>query len=87
MNLDQILSTMMRVAPRVSDVNFTVGLPPLVESDGKLIPAVDDGERSRLTAERTLQVADGTLRHSQVLPRQLQVGVVVGGVAATYLDD
>ena len=72
MDLDQVLSMMMRVAPNVSGLNFTVGLPPMVESEGRLVPALDDAGKAILGPERTLQIAEAILRDNTALRRTLQ---------------
>ena len=61
MDLNKILSTMLETARDVSDINFTVGQPPLVESAGVLVSAVHDPSKSRLTPERTVQIAEEIL--------------------------
>jgi twitching motility protein PilT len=47
--LDQILTTMLASQPEVSDVLFTVGRPPQVESYGELKPVVLDPPIDKLT--------------------------------------
>ena len=47
--LDQIFLTMLASQPEVSDVLFTVGRPPQVESYGELKPVILDPPLEQLT--------------------------------------
>ncbi len=71
MDIDKILSTMLRASDGVSDLNFSVGQPPLVEANGRLIPAVRDPAKSQLTGERTAQLAEAILGDNEDLLKEL----------------
>src|SRR5580704_12946838 len=54
-----LLAAMLRVSPKISDLFFSPGKPPLVEINGKLIPA---GAARALTPEDT-PAAEGWAGH------------------------
>src|ERR1700720_629258 len=49
-----LLTAMLKVSPKISDLFFTPGKPPLVEISGKLAPA---GASRALTSEDTRRIA------------------------------
>ncbi|MBW3565753.1 MAG: PilT/PilU family type 4a pilus ATPase [Acidobacteria bacterium] len=69
-NLDAILEAMLKVSDRVSDLNFSVGRPPQVEVDGKLVPVNFPG-LPRLTPFQTETIAFHMLRSDRELIRTL----------------
>jgi twitching motility protein PilT len=72
LDIDAILSAMVQCAPEVSDLHFAIGQPPLVESQGKLIPAVRDPGKSLLTADATREIADALIRGKDALRAVLE---------------
>lgn len=69
-NLDAILEAMLKVSDRVSDLNFSVGRPPQVEVDGKLVPVNFPG-LPRLTPFQTETIALHMLKSDRDLIRTL----------------
>jgi twitching motility protein PilT len=55
--LDRILTQMLEAHGSVSDLNFTVGRPPQVESNGELLPVLTDPPLAHLTPYQTEAVA------------------------------
>lgn len=51
--IDYILTTMLETYPNVSDLNFTVGKPPQVESSGQLVPVPISPPLEELTPFQT----------------------------------
>ena len=72
LDINSILATMLDCAPGVSDIHFTVGMPPLVESEGRLIHAMRESSKSLLTPERTKQIADALIRDNDALWQSLE---------------
>jgi twitching motility protein PilT len=54
MQTPALLATMLRTSPKISDLFFSPGKPPLVEVNGKLVPA---GAARSLTCEDTRRIA------------------------------
>ncbi len=54
MSTPALLATMLRASPKISDLFFSPGKPPLVEINGKLVPA---GAARSLTCEDTRRIA------------------------------
>lgn len=69
--LDHILSTMLDSQPEVSDLLFTVGKPPQVESYGELKPVVLDPPIEALTPYQTETIALNLIGENQWLLRDL----------------
>ena len=57
-----LLTAMLRTSPKVSDLFFSPGKPPLVEINGKLAPA---GASRPLTAEDTRRIASDFIGNNQ----------------------
>jgi len=56
-DLDKILSAMLHTHPGISDLNFSAGHPPQVESFGELKPALIDPPIDILTPFQTERIA------------------------------
>src|SRR4026208_425775 len=56
-DLDKILSAMLHAHPGISDLNFSAGHPPQVESFGELKPALIDPPIDILTPFQTERIA------------------------------
>jgi twitching motility protein PilT len=69
--LDHILSTMLDSQPEVSDLLFTVGKPPQVESYGELKPVALDPPIEALTPYQTETIALNLIGENQWLLRDL----------------
>lgn len=69
--LDHILSTMLDSQPEVSDLLFTVGKPPQVESYGELKPVELDPPIEALTPYQTETIALNLIGENQWLLRDL----------------
>lgn len=69
--LDQILSTMLDSQPEVSDLLFTVGKPPQVESYGELKPVELDPPIAALTPYQTETIALNLIGENPWLLRDL----------------
>ncbi|MDW8308421.1 MAG: PilT/PilU family type 4a pilus ATPase [Verrucomicrobiales bacterium] len=69
--LDYILSTMLDSQPEVSDLLFTVGKPPQVESYGELKPVQLDPPIEALTPYQTETIALNLIGENQWLIRDL----------------
>lgn len=72
LDLDAILTAMVECAPDVSDLHFTAGQPPLVESQGKLIPAVREPIKALLTPQRIREIAAALIGENEALQRSLE---------------
>jgi twitching motility protein PilT len=57
-----LLTAMLRVSPKISDLFFSPGKPPLVEINGKLIPA---GATRALTPEDTRRIASDLMGNNE----------------------
>jgi twitching motility protein PilT len=57
-----LLAAMLRVSPKISDLFFSPGKPPLVEINGKLIPA---GATRALTPEDTRRIASDLMGNNE----------------------
>src|ERR1700682_2445955 len=57
-----LLAAMLRTSPRISDLFFTPGKPPLVEISGKLAPA---GTARVLTTEDTRRIGADLIGNNQ----------------------
>ncbi len=57
-----LLEAMLRTSPKISDLFFTPGKPPLVEISGKLSPA---GSTRALTSEDTRRIASDLIGNNQ----------------------
>jgi twitching motility protein PilT len=79
--LDQILTTMLESQPEVSDVLFTVGRPPQVESYGELMPVVLDPPIEKLTPYQTETIALNIIGDN---PWQIEALLVHGSCDASY---
>jgi twitching motility protein PilT len=58
----ELLAAMLRVSPKISDLFFSPGKPPLVEINGKLIPA---GATRALTPEDTRRIASDLMGNNE----------------------
>ena len=72
--LDRILTIMLNAYPNVSDLNFTVGKPPQVESSGQLMPVEFDPPLPHLTPYQTetlaMMLIKGDRRLTETLLRE-----------------
>ena len=57
-----LLAAMLRVSPKISDLFFSPGKPPLVEINGKLVPA---GAARALTPEDTRRIASDLMGNNE----------------------
>ena len=71
--LDAILTSMLEVAPGISDINFTVGRPPQVEAFGVLKVADVPPRVQRLTPFQTERIALNIIGGEKRLLRELAV--------------
>jgi twitching motility protein PilT len=71
--LDALLTSMLEVAPGISDINFTVGRPPQVEAFGVLKVADVPPHVSRLTPFQTERIALNIVGGEKRLMRDLAV--------------
>ncbi|MDQ1388828.1 MAG: twitching motility protein PilT [Acidobacteriaceae bacterium] len=62
MSTPALLAAMLRTSPKISDLFFTPGKPPLVEISGKLAPA---GTARALTCDDTRRIAADLIRDDQ----------------------
>src|ERR1700681_2564951 len=62
MSTPELLAAMLRTSPKISDLFFTPGKPPLVEISGKLSPA---GSTRALTSEDTRRIATDLIGNHQ----------------------
>ena len=69
--LDAILTTMLEVAPGISDINFTCGRPPQVEAFGVLKVADVPPHVPKLTAFQTERIALNIIGGEKRLLREL----------------
>src|ERR1700691_4108055 len=58
-----LLTAMLKASPKISDLFFSPGKPPLVEITGKLIPA---GGARALTSEDTRRIANDLIGANQL---------------------
>src|ERR1043166_3848006 len=71
--LDAILTSMLEVAPGISDINFTCGRPPQVEAFGVLKVADVPPHVPRLTAFQTERIALNIVGGEKRLLRELAI--------------
>lgn len=69
--LDAVLTSMLEVAPGISDINFTVGRPPQVEAFGVLKTADVPPHIAKLTPFQTERVALNIINGEKRLLREL----------------
>jgi twitching motility protein PilT len=62
MSTPALLAAMLRTSPKISDLFFSPGKPPLVEVNGKLVPA---GAARSLTCEDTRRIASDLMGDNQ----------------------
>src|ERR1700689_440924 len=62
MSTPALLAAMLRTSPKISDLFFSPGKPPLVEVNGKLVPA---GAARSLTCEDTRRIASDLMSDNQ----------------------
>src|SRR5712675_1537907 len=62
MSTPDLLAAMLRTSPKISDLFFSPGKPPLVEISGKLAPA---GAARALTSEDSRRIASDLIRNDQ----------------------
>jgi twitching motility protein PilT len=62
MSTPALLAAMLRTSPKISDLFFSPGKPPLVEVNGKLVPA---GAARALTCEDTRRIASDLMGDNQ----------------------
>lgn len=79
--VDQILTTMLDSYENVSDLNFSVGRPPQVESDGELKPIVVHPEMETLTPYQTETLALNLINNDK---RLLDILVTTGSCDLSY---
>ncbi|MBI1987554.1 MAG: PilT/PilU family type 4a pilus ATPase [Nitrospinae bacterium] len=72
--IDHILTTMLETYPNVSDLNFTVGKPPQVESSGELVPVPISPPLEKLTPFQTEIIALNLVQNRRNLNLLLEQG-------------
>lgn len=80
--LDYILSSMLDSHGNVSDLNFTIGRPPQVESDGKLEPVQVFPEMENLTPFQTEMIALNLINNDK---RLLDILMNTGSCDLSYV--
>jgi len=79
--VDQILTKMLDAYENVSDLNFTVGRPPQVEADGKLVPVSVHPEIDDLTPYQTETFALNLINNDR---RLLNILISTGSCDLSY---